>query len=475
MSSFSRIVTASSSKKTFQLHSALAARASTQLETSLFTAKKNTVRLLWNVDGVKEGILGVVGVAVRKIMELDSKFSHAISFDGPDASQQPGLLPQGQQNVYKYLAEGATLACFSFDMHKAHDKQSAPVSVSSSPTTKAAKQGWREGEIWGQAQNLARNLQETPANLLTPQLFCDRASELFASSDSVEVLVRDRAWCEEQKMGAFLSVSNGGRAAGEPLRFLEIHYHGHPEGPSRAPLGLVGKGVTFDSGGISIKPSDNMAAMKGDMGGAACVLSTMWGISQLALPVNVVACIPLTENMPSGTATKPGDLVVAANGLSIEVDNTDAEGRLILADALHYLSSTYHPTSLVELSTLTGSMSVALGEGYAGVFATCDSLWTKLDKAGKESGDEFWRMPLSEVYASQITSTVADLKNVGGRGAGACTAALFLKSFVPAALPFAHIDIAGVMQTKSSGLLSPGMSGRPVRSLLEYIKAECAQ
>jgi aminopeptidase len=193
----------------------------------------------------------------------------------------------------------------------------------------------------------------------------------------VQVIVRDREWVQEQKMAAFLSVSAGGGLGGEPLKFLEIHYKGgggvHPASPT---FGLVGKGVTFDSGGISLKPSTDMALMKGDMGGAACVLSTIWGVSQLELPVNLIACIPLTENMPSGTATKPGDVVFAANGLSIEVDNTgsfslslslftpvDAEGRLILADALHYLSSTYKPDSIVELSTLTGSMSVALGEG----------------------------------------------------------------------------------------------------------------
>ena len=209
------------------------------------------------------------------------------------------------------------------------------------------------------------------------------------------------------------------------------------------------------------------------MGGAAVVLSSLWGIVQLGLPLNIVAVIPLTENMPSGSATKPGDVVVARNGLSIEVDNTDAEGRLILADAIHYVGSTFKPSSIIELSTLTGAMDIALGEGYAGVFSTSDVLWRNLKKAGEKANDEFWRMPLSEDhYAHQIKSNVADLKNVGGRSAGSCTAAIFLKNFVPNDIPFAHIDIAGVMHTKrANGELIPGMTGRPTRAIIEYAQS----
>jgi aminopeptidase len=182
---------------------------------------------------------------------------------------------------------------------------------------------------------------------------------LFAGHDNVEVIVRDREWIQDQKMGAFLSVAQG---SDQPLKFLEIHYKG--ASTDKAPLALVGKGVTFDSGGISIKASGDMAMMKADMGGAAAVLSALKGIVDLKIPINIVACMPLTENMPSGKATKPGDLVFAANGLSIEVDNTDAEGRLILADAIHYAAS-FKPKALVELSTLTGAMDVALGDGYS--------------------------------------------------------------------------------------------------------------
>jgi aminopeptidase len=316
---------------------------------------------------------------------------------------------------------------------------------------------------------------ETPANLLTPTLFAERAQTLLGNEKNISLTVRERDWVEQQKMGAFLSVSKG---SAEPLKFLEIKYSGGTNGAS--PLAIVGKGVTFDSGGISLKPSAGMALMKGDMGGAAVVIGTMWAISQMELPINIIAAIPLTENMPSGSATKPGDVVFASNGLSIEVDNTDAEGRLILADAIYHVTKTYKPHSLIELSTLTGAMDVALGASYAGVFTNSDTLWAKLESAGKIAGDKFWRMPLCDSYKSDIKSTVADLKNVGGRSAGSCTAAIFLNEFLPknSKVQFAHIgilvliaDIAGVMHhSKPIGCLSAGMTGRPTRSIIEFCK-----
>ncbi|KAJ3059666.1 hypothetical protein HDU99_006252 [Rhizoclosmatium hyalinum] len=217
-----------------------------------------------------------------------------------------------------------------------------------------------------------------------------------------------------------------------------------------------------------------MALMKGDMGGAAVVVGAIEAIAKLGLPINVVACIPLTENMPSGTATKPGDVVFAMNGKSIEVDNTDAEGRLILADAINYTCKTFKPKKLVEFSTLTGAIDVALGYPYAGVFTQSDSLWKGLESASKTAGDGLWRMPMDvDAYKPQIKSDVADLKNVGGRSAGSCTAAVFLQEFVEEGVEFAHIDIAGVMkQSGSYGILPKGMTGRPVRAIVEYVKTE---
>ncbi|KAJ3078370.1 hypothetical protein HK102_004552 [Quaeritorhiza haematococci] len=245
-----------------------------------------------------------------------------------------------------------------------------------------------------------------------------------------------------------------------------------------------------------------MALMKGDMSGAAVVLSTLYAITKLRLPINVVATIPLTENMPSGKATKPGDVVWAMGGKSVEVDNTDAEGRLALADAITYTCKTHTPHRLICLSTLTGAMDIALGPCFSGVFSSTNNLWEGLERAGKKSGDGVWRMPLWKGYRGMIDSGVADLKNVGPRSGGACTAAIFLREFVPhiiedgavdpdedaesdgdavekkekerkedVGVEFAHIDIAGVMELKSgAGYLSPGMTGRPTRTMIEYVR-----
>jgi len=223
-----------------------------------------------------------------------------------------------------------------------------------------------------------------------------------------------------------------------------------------------------------------MKLMRGDMGGAAAVCASALAIAQLQLPVNLVVVTPLCENMPGPSATKPGDIIYAMNGKSVEVDNTDAEGRLILSDALYYVSSEYKPHTLIDVATLTGAVVIALGEVYSAVYSTCDSLWQELYTAGEIEHERFWRMPLDEEYASQINSSNADLCNTGGRPAGSCTAALFLKAFVDgiedkdgeaAPVKWAHIDIAGSMEfTRPTPYCEKGMSGRPVRALVEFAR-----
>ncbi|KAJ3046142.1 hypothetical protein HDV00_003892 [Rhizophlyctis rosea] len=457
----------------------LPSHASQQLQATNFGGDKKQFRLLYNGEAGSTHLLGVVGMgeqqedvnkaadatrlaassAVLALHALDPKSAKAIKFDGLGNPKAAG--------------EGAALATYSFNHYKGPDAQIGQIEpyIEGSGDTTA---DWEMGVAIAHAQNYARTLAETPANLLTPTIFAKRAEELLNAlkNSNVTVKVHDRAWAEEQKMGSFLSVARGSE---EPPKFLEIVYRGGKQDETF--VGLVGKGVTFDTGGISIKPSADMAMMKGDMGGAAAVLGAVWGIAKLRVPANVVAVIPLTENMPSGRATKPGDVVWARNGMSIEVDNTDAEGRLILADAIHYVSTSYQLSQLVELSTLTGAMDVALGSVFAGVFTTSDLLWKELKAAGEKSGDPFWRMPLDDRYAEQIKSHVADLKNVGGRSAGSCTAAIFLKNFVgdkkdgPNRVPFAHIDIAGVMHNKApSGYLAKGMTGRPTRSIIEFVR-----
>ncbi|TFY51394.1 hypothetical protein EVJ58_g10593 [Rhodofomes roseus] len=329
---------------------------------------------------------------------------------------------------------------------------------------------WDEGVIYARAQNLARTLAELPGNMMTPTAFTERVRAEFTGLPNVEIHVRDQEWASEKGMRTFLSVAKG---SSEPCRFLEIHYKGAES--DAQPLMFVGKGVTFDTGGISIKPAAGMELMRGDMGGAAAVCSAALAVAQLKLPVNLVVLCPLTENMPGPSANKPGDIVYAMNGKSVQIDNTDAEGRLILADALYYGTTAYRPHSVVDVATLTGAMMVALGEVYTGVFTNSDTLWQDLDKAGKMEHDLFWRMPLSDAYAPQITSSNADLCNIGGRSAGSCTAALFLKSFVEGVDPsepnsgepdvrWAHLDIAGTMETsRGNEYQGKGLTGRPTR------------
>ncbi|KAG8926227.1 hypothetical protein FRC02_009058 [Tulasnella sp. 418] len=256
------------------------------------------------------------------------------------------------------------------------------------------------------------------------------------------------------------------------LLSFERHYKGASD-KSAPPLVFVGKGITFDSGGISLKPSANMKLMRGDMGGAATVVSAALAIAKQKLPINLTVITPLAENLPGPSANKPGDVIVAMNGKTVEIDNTDAEGRLILSDAIYYATSTFKPTTVIDVATLTGAMVVALGTVYSGVFTNSDSLWKEIEAAGLDTYDRFWRMPLDEDYAPQISGSNADLCNTGGREAGSCTAALFLKSFVDgidkddATIRWAHIDIAGSMDTTRAGAYQEkGMTGRPVRSLI---------
>merc|ERR1712025_458085 len=264
-------------------------------------------------------------------------------------------------------------------------------------------------------------------------------------------------------MGSFLSVSRGSI---EPAKFLEMRYDG---GGDSKPVVLVGKGVTFDTGGISIKPSAKMDAMRADMGGAATVMATMKAVATMGMKVNLVVLIPLTENMPGGAATKPGDVVTAMNGKTIQVDNTDAEGRLILADALCY-ADTFSPRVVLDVATLTGAMSVALGAGATGVFSSSSQEYLRLESCGVSSGDRVWRMPLWSHYEEKMKkSPLADLNNISlTPGGGSCTAAAFLKQFTTCP-SWLRLDIAGVMESDGEPYLPSGMSGRPTRTLVKYI------
>jgi len=255
----------------------------------------------------------------------------------------------------------------------------------------------------------------------------------------------------------------------EPPKFLEIHYRGNGVAKDSKPIVLVGKGITFDSGGISIKPSACMGLMKGDITGAAVIVSAIKGVASLGLPIHVVGLTPLCENMPSGSAIKPGDVLESMKGHLVEIDNTDAEGRLVLADALHYAHS-FNPHTIIDVATLTGAIDVALGFGASGVFTPSDDLWKDMDEAGKLSGEIVWRMPLFSQYLEPMKSSVAHLKNSSAtRSAGSCTAAAFLKEFV-SITRWMHMDIAGVDNSaKEIGYIPKGMTGIPVRALIEFL------
>jgi len=325
---------------------------------------------------------------------------------------------------------------------------------------------WNFGYLLANGQNFTRRLMEMPANLMTPTVFSNIAVEEL-SKFGVEVHVHDKAWSEQMKMGSYLSVAKG---SDEPPIFLEIRYN---NAPNTKPLALVGKGITFDSGGISLKPSLNMDKMRGDMGGAANVVGTILTLAALKARVNVVGLTPLCENLPSGKANKPGDVVTAMNGKTIQVDNTDAEGRLILADALCYAHQ-FDPQVIMDLATLTGAINVALGSSATGVFSTTNKYWNLLQKCGIETGDRVWRMPLFQHFTKQTTdSQLADCINIGkipGAG-GSCIAAAFLREFVTHE-NWLHLDIAGVMDNKDEvPYLAKGMSGRPMRTVVYFAKA----
>jgi leucyl aminopeptidase len=306
---------------------------------------------------------------------------------------------------------------------------------------------------------LARDLVNEPANVLGPVEFAEKARELQSAGVEVEIL--DVAQLTELKMMSLLAVGQG---SVRPSRVAVMQWHGAKSKRAK-PVCFVGKGVVFDTGGISIKPAAGMEDMKGDMGGAACVTGLMLALAGRKAPVNAVGLIGLVENMPSGSAMRPGDIVTSMSGQTIEILNTDAEGRLVLADVLWYAQERFKPRAIVDLATLTGAIMVALGKEYAGLFSNDDKLAADLFKAGEATGEKVWRMPLGKAYDKLIQSKNADMKNIGGRFGGAITAAQFLQRFIKDT-PWAHLDVAGVaMDSNKSDVNASWASGWGVRLL----------
>ena len=326
----------------------------------------------------------------------------------------------------------------------------------------AIKAGLAAGQGVAAGIALARELGNLPGNHCTPTFLGQEARRLSREFKHIKAEVLDRAAIEKLGMGSFLSVTNG---SAQPPRFIVLRYDGGTK--TQAPIVLVGKGITFDTGGISLKPGAGMDEMKYDMGGAASVLGTFRALADLKPKINVIGLVPTCENMPSGTATKPGDVVTSMSGQTIEILNTDAEGRLILCDALTY-AERFKPAAVIDIATLTGACVVALGHVHSGLFSADDELADALLLAGRQAMDTAWRMPVDEEYGDALKSNFADMGNVGGRDGGAITAAIFLSKFTKA-YRWAHLDIAG--SAWKSGAAKGG-TGRPVGLLTQFLLSQ---
>lgn len=364
--------------------------------------------------------------------------------------------------------EGVVLALYDPDSYKTKDKSKSCVEeivfVTDRPfESEAVERVMRRGKILAQATNLTRSLVNEPGNRMSPVILATKAQEI-AENSGLEIEVLDEAEMEKRRMDAILAVARGSNA---PARFIVLK-HWHAEDPAEAPIALVGKGVTFDSGGLSLKPSQSMEDMKSDKAGACAVLGAMQAIAQLQARRNVLGVIPTVENLPSGRAQRPGDVIRSMNGKTIEVINTDAEGRLILADALAYVQA-FQPRCIVDIATLTGACVVALGHVRAGLFANDDDLCQEILAAADRCGEKLWRLPLDDAYYKAIESDIADVKNVGNRWGGAVTAAKFLQHFVDEQ-PWCHIDMAGLaLYEKGKGT---GPTGFGARTLAELVLGE---
>ena len=367
------------------------------------------------------------------------------------------------------LAAGIRLRAYRFDRYKTKKKDeeaavSAAISLAVADVA-AAKKAFAPRSHVTDGVILARDLVNEPPNVLYPEEFAKRASALRKLGVTVEIL--DVPAMKKLGMGALLGVGQG---SARPSRTVVMRYNGGKKGDQ--PVAFIGKGVCFDTGGISIKPAGSMEDMKGDMGGAACVVGLMHALAARKAKANVIGAIGLVENMPDGNAQRPGDIVTSMSGQTIEIINTDAEGRLVLADVLWYVATKFKPKFMIDLATLTGAIMVALGTEHAGLFANNDDLAEKLLKAGQETGEKVWRMPLGPEYDKLIDSQFADMKNTGGRHGGSITAAQFLQRFVNDT-PWAHLDIAGTaMGAPKSEVNQSWGSGYGVR-LLDRLVWDC--
>ncbi|CAK8715017.1 putative cytosol aminopeptidase [Candidatus Electronema halotolerans] len=420
-----------------------------------------------NADALREQLRQAAGTAARQAAKLQVKNMLLVlpeNISLPDA------------DIAECLSESLVLASYSFDCHKSKKKDDEPASKLEKVylhvgdmKAEAVKQGLSQGERAAQAACIARDMANEPGNVWTPKRFAEFGEKLAKDHD-LECTVLSRPEMKKLGMGGLLGVSQGSI---QPAKLVILRYQGGGDKDKKTPtLMLVGKGLTFDAGGISLKPPQKMEEMKYDMCGGAAVICAMQAIAEeKPKGINVVALIPASENMPSGAALKPGDIITHYGGITSEIINTDAEGRLILADALAYGIETWKPDAVIDLATLTGAVIVGLGHHRTGLLANDDGLAEQLLAAGGRAGEPLWRLPLGPEYSKQIKSTVADIKNSGGREAGTITAAAYLQEFV-GNTPWAHLDIAGTAwDFTEKSYIPKGPSGIAVRTLLNFVRS----
>jgi leucyl aminopeptidase len=441
-----------------------------------FTGKSGSALDLVAPPGLKASRLIVIGTgkaAERKPQDF-VKLGGAVAGRIPSAATEATVLLDLADGPVKPddaadVALGATLRGYSFERYKTKKKEGEEAPAKGRITlgvadVPAARRAWSSREAVAKGVTLARDLVNEPPNILYPAEFARRASQLKKLGVGIDVL--DVKQMTKLGMGALLGVGQG---SAHDSRIVVMRWNGGKKGA--APISFIGKGVCFDTGGISIKPAAGMEDMKGDMAGAACVVGLMHALAARKAKVNAVGAIGLVENMPDGNAQRPGDIVTSMSGQTIEIINTDAEGRLVLADVCHYVNTRFKPSFMIDLATLTGAIMVALGQEHAGLFSNDDKLSERLTAAGLATGEKVWRLPLGPEYDKMIDSRFADMKNTGGRFGGSITAAQFIQRFV-GKTPWVHLDIAG------TGFASPGSdinkswgSGWGVR-LLDHLVAE---
>ena len=433
-----------------------------------------TTLVLHEVPGIASARVLLVGLG-PKAEFADKQFCKAITAainalaqtGAADAEIHLAELPVGRRDIAWRITQAARTAreaVYRFEQMKSKPEKNVPalrrvvLAVNAKRDAQRAAAGLAQGLALAHGISLARDLGNLPGNVCTPSYLADQARQL-ARHYRLKIQVLERADMEKLGMHTLLSVAQG---SSQPPKLIVLEYRAGPK--SQKPVVLVGKGVTFDTGGISLKPAPEMDEMKYDMSGAGSVLGTIKAVAEMKLPVNLIGIIPATENMPGGRATKPGDIVTSMSGQTVEILNTDAEGRLILCDALTY-AERFQPAAVIDIATLTGACVIALGHVVSGLFANDDALAREVLAAGELAGDGAWQLPLHDEYQEQLRSNFADFANIGGRPAGAVTAACFLARFTKK-YKWAHLDVAGTAWKSGK---EKGSTGRPVPLLTQFL------